>query len=715
MSDTWSDLGVDDIRRRRHSLPTEEFRVAGNPNPLGIPFYRNLPVMGMEQEERASLLGSQQYVYQSSGSDTYSGDFFDEEEAGDSSGLVKQSGLGYGTWRAPDEGITLTWRDLSVYVPQKRNWFRSDAGHRPFKRVLNNVSGAVRPGSLVALMGSSGAGKSTLMNALAHRTPGGVIVDGEILVNSRRASRAMASLAGYVHQDDLFVGSLTVKEHLMFMARLRMDRRRTQKQRMARVLELMKELGLLKTQNTRIGTPGQDKSLSGGERKRLAFATEILTDPPLLFCDEPTTGLDSYNARKLVRMMKDMAARGKTILCTIHQPSSEVFAMFDKLLLLAEGRVAYMGSSSGALEFLDSLGHKCPSTFNPADYYIHTLAVLPGHEHRSRERIKRICDNFAVSAYSKDIDITIQYQDNMCISQSDSGASSQEDHFFRSIPQKPNWLVQFWWLTWRSLVDSYRNPAIHSIRIMQKILIAFLVGVCYTNVTLNQAGIQDIEGVLFIFITENTFPSLYGVLNIFPQELPLFLREYKNGIYRADTYYLSKMVALIPGFIVDPVVFCIICYWMVGLQRHAYHFFMTILITIFTANTASACGSMFSAMFESIPYIMLFLIPFDVVLLISGGLFINLSSMPWYIGWVKYLSWFMYSNEALTVTQWSDVTNITCEMPPGVPCISNGQQVIKEYAFNASHLHYDFGLLTLLYIGFHLLGFLGLYLRARKK
>ncbi|KAK7069697.1 hypothetical protein SK128_025781 [Halocaridina rubra] len=121
-------------------------------------------------------------------------------------------------------------------------------------------------------------------------------------------------------------------------------------------------------------------------------------------------------------------------------------------------------------------------------------------------------------------------------------------------------------------------------------LIAFLVGICYTNVQLNQAGIQDIEGVLFIFITENTFPSLYGVLNIFPQEMPLFLREYKNGIYRADTYYLSKMVALIPGFIVDPVIFCLICYWMVGLQRHAYHFFMTVLITIFTANTASACG-----------------------------------------------------------------------------------------------------------------------------
>ncbi|XP_076032222.1 protein scarlet-like isoform X2 [Oratosquilla oratoria] len=667
-----------------------------------------LRAMGVEQEESASLLGSERYYPTGSSSGSFTGEPYIE---GSESEMFKPSAATYGTYKTTFEGITLTWRDLSVYVPQKKSWFRRDSKYRPFKRVLNNVSGAVRPGSLVALMGSSGAGKSTLMNALANRTPGEVMVDGDILVNGRTATRHMSGLSGYVHQDDLFVGSLTVKEHLTFMARLRMDRRSTGSERSARVHELLKELGLTRAQNTRIGTPGMDKSLSGGERKRLAFATEILTDPPLLFCDEPTTGLDSYNARKLVKMMKEMAARGKTILCTIHQPSSEVFAMFDKLLLLAEGRVAYMGSSSGALDFFDGLGHKCPATFNPADYYIHTLAVLPGHEFRSRDRIKRICDNFAVSAYAKDIEITIQYQDNMGLSSSDSG---QNDQFHSSLPRRPNYLIQLGWLLWRSLVDSYRNPAIHTIRTMQKILIAVLVGICYTNVTLNQAGIQDIEGVLFIFITENTFPSMYGVLNIFPQEMPLFLREYKNGIYRADAYYLSKMISLIPGFIVDPLVFCVICYWMVGLQRHVYHFFMTVLIVIFTANTASACGSMFSAMFESIPYIMLFLIPFDVVLLISGGLFINITTMPWFIGWVRYLSWFMYSNEALTVTQWTGVQNITCEMPPGVPCITTGDQVIKQYSFE-DHVTLDLSFMALLYCAFHLIGFCGLYLRARRK
>ncbi|XP_064099216.1 protein scarlet-like isoform X1 [Macrobrachium nipponense] len=720
MSDIGSQRSSDETRRI--SLPTDEF-ITGNPDPLGLPFFRYIrELTAGEQDERASLMDSAQFL---TASDSYS------DDAGSGIELVKHPVSRYGTWKPIEEGITLTWRDLNVYVPQKKAWYKKSKGHKPFKRVLNSVSGAVRPGSLVALMGASGAGKSTLMNALAHRTPGEMVVDGDILVNGHRANQSMNSLSGYVHQDDIFVGSLTVKEHLTFMARLRMDKRLSGSERNARVQELMKELGLLKVQDSRIGVPGYSKSLSGGERKRLAFATEILTDPPLLFCDEPTTGLDSYNARKLVRMMKEMAARGKTILCTIHQPSTEVYMMFDKLLLLAEGRLAYMGSSSGALEFLDGLGHKCPSTFNPADFFIHTLAVQPGHELRSRERIKRICDNFAVSAYAKDIDLIIQYQDNMSIQYTDSGkpmpyngafgfASSSTStesivNIVKNVPQLPNWWIQLYWLTWRSMLDSYRNPDVHGIRILQKILMAILIGVCYTGVYLNQAGIQDIQGVLFIFITENTFPSVYAVLNIFPQELPLFLREYKNGIYRCDTYYIAKVLSLIPGFVVDPVIFVTLCYWIVGLQQHVYQFFMTVLIIIFTANTASACGAMFSAMFESIPYIMVLLIPFDVVLLISGGLFINLASMPKYISWVKFFSWFMYTNEALTITQWQGVTNITCDAPPGVPCLTTGAEVMEKYTFVPWHFPYDFISMFVLYLSFHVMGFCGLYSRARKK
>ena len=131
---------------------------------------------------------------------------------------------------------------------------------------------------------------------------------------------------------------------------------------------------------------------------------QVLTDPPLLLCDEPTTGLDSYSAQKIVGMMQNLASKGKTVICTIHQPSSQVFSMFDQLLLLAEGRTAYMGSSVGALTFMKDLGFICPEQFNPADFYIRTLAVFPGKEDESRENIRAICDAFAVSEQGKEIE-----------------------------------------------------------------------------------------------------------------------------------------------------------------------------------------------------------------------------------------------------------------------------------------------------------------------
>jgi ATP-binding cassette, subfamily G (WHITE), eye pigment precursor transporter len=148
---------------------------------------------------------------------------------------------------------------------------------------------------------------------------------------------------GLVLQVDLFIGTLTVREHLIFQSQLRMDRHFSFEDRMRRVEEVITEIGLTKCADTMIGIPGRIKGISGGEMKRLAFASEVLTNPPLMFCDEPTSGLDAFMAQNVVSVLRDMAARGKTVIVTIHQPSSEVFAMFDRLLLMSEGRVAYLG------------------------------------------------------------------------------------------------------------------------------------------------------------------------------------------------------------------------------------------------------------------------------------------------------------------------------------------------------------------------------------
>lgn len=158
---------------------------------------------------------------------------------------------------------------------------------------------------------------------------------------------------------------------------------------------------------------------------------QLLTDPSILFCDEPTTGLDSYSAQKIVAMMNMMASSGKTILCTIHQPSSDIFSTFSQLILVAEGRIAFTGSAASALEFFEKykfhwffkyliwhkiffrVGYKCPSSYNPADFFIKTLATTPGFEENCKQSIKRICDHFAVSDYNKEVDVVVQYEFHM--------------------------------------------------------------------------------------------------------------------------------------------------------------------------------------------------------------------------------------------------------------------------------------------------------------
>lgn len=201
----------------------------------------------------------------------------------------------------------------------------------------------------MAILGSSGAGKTTLLNTLTFQSVSNLTISGIRAINGIPvSSKTLASQSAYVQQDDLFLGTLTVREHLIFQALVRMDKEISYQQRMERVDEVISELALAKCQNTPIGIVGRIKGISGGEKKRLSFAAEVLTNPKLMFCDEPTSGLDSFMALTVMQVLKEMAMTGKTIICTIHQPSSELYSLFDKLLLMSEGRTAFLGSPEEA-------------------------------------------------------------------------------------------------------------------------------------------------------------------------------------------------------------------------------------------------------------------------------------------------------------------------------------------------------------------------------
>ncbi|XP_068085595.1 protein scarlet-like [Anabrus simplex] len=621
------------------------------------------------------------------------------------------------------EGLTLTWRDLSVWVKKKRPgllWNREDES----TQILDNVNGIAKSGSLLAIMGASGAGKTTLLATISQRIKGEVT--GHILVNGRPVdSNFMTHVSGFVPQQDLAVESLTVKEHMEFMARLMMDSRTRTSSRQHRISCLLSELGLTKCKHTKLS------ALSGGERKRLSLAVQLLTNPPLLFCDEPTTGLDSYSAQSVVEKLREFALQGKAVVCTIHQPASGIFDLFTHVLLLASGRVAFYGEISAAARHFTSLNMICPQTFSKAEFYISQLAVRPGKEEECTRKIQWICDEFESSPYSHELEEQLSYNDKhkyffkaapdlsqnkWSASLSDSSSSEKEDDFqkFLSI-RKPRRITQLYWLMWRNVVDIYRNGPQNLLRVGFYMLIALLLATPYTNLQVDQEGIQNVQGLMYLIITETIFTFSYSVFHTFPGEIPILLREIANGLYKPGPYYLSKMIVLLPRSIVESLMYTTLIFWIAGLEGGFRDFIFFCIPVAMSAISATAYGCVMSAAFESVATATLVSVPIEFVTLTFSGLFLQLGDLPARISWIRYVSQFYYGTEAISILQWEQIDHIKCPDDPMKPCISSGREVLENYGYQANNYSLDmFGLLSI-YCVSHIAGFIAIVYRSKKQ
>lgn len=197
---------------------------------------------------------------------------------------------------------------------------------------------------------------------------------GEVLVNgvNRDQIRGFAAFSAYVQQDDILFQTMTVRECLEFAAKLKLPG--TPQSKQMRVENIIQELRLTKCQNTKIGGP-LVKGVSGGERKRTSIGVELITDPYLVFLDEPTTGLDSFTATSVMETLKDLAKSGRTIVQTIHQPNSDIFEMMDRLMLLAKGKIIYFNEASKAVDYFAGINFTCPELSNPADYFMSIMSI----------------------------------------------------------------------------------------------------------------------------------------------------------------------------------------------------------------------------------------------------------------------------------------------------------------------------------------------------
>ena len=258
---------------------------------------------------------------------------------------------------ACNQPIKLSWEDVrfaaEIKTTEAERLANPKLGPTKTLEIVKSVSGFAAPGQATYIMGSSGAGKTSLLNILADRVTsatstslsGNILFNDEIPVNKQ----SFQKFAAYVMQDDVLFATFTVREALTFAARLKLKVSHVEQDKL--VNQIIAELGMAHISESQIGDMHR-KVLSGGERKRCSIGVELVSDPSVVLLDEPTSGLDSFKARSICELLHNLARnKGKTIVSTIHSPSSEAFFFFDRLILMADGHIVYQGDAKDSVAY----------------------------------------------------------------------------------------------------------------------------------------------------------------------------------------------------------------------------------------------------------------------------------------------------------------------------------------------------------------------------
>ncbi|NXE16371.1 ABCG2 protein, partial [Lophotis ruficrista] len=513
------------------------------------------------------------------------------------------------------------------------------------KKILHNVYGIMKPG-LNAILGPTGSGKSSLLDVLAARKdPAGL--SGEVLIDGIPQPPNFKCISGYVVQDDVVMGTMTVRENLHFSAALRLPSSITVKEKEERVTQIISELGLNKVADAKVGTE-LIRGVSGGERKRTNIGMELITEPPVLFLDEPTTGLDASTANAVLILLKKLSRRGRTIIFSIHQPRYSIFKLFDSLTLLALGKVLYHGPAKQALEYFSSIGYECEPFNNPADFFLDIINGDSTAVAASKEDHRPVDTGTEDNVDSSVVDVLHQKYLNSSLYQStkealakvelQQGSKQRVSKQGHEITYANGFLTQLYWVSKRSLKNLIRSPQASVAQLAVTIILALVVGAIFFGVKLDRSGIQNRVGSLFFITTNQCFSSVSSI-ELFIRDKKLFVHQYTSGYYRVSAYFLALMIGdLLPMRTAPVIIFSCISYWMIGYQAIAGRFFFFMLTLVLVSYTATAMSLAISAGMDVVAVANLLITICFVLMLIFSGLLVNLPSIMAWLNWLKYFS-----------------------------------------------------------------------------
>ncbi|KAG4400326.1 hypothetical protein GLYMA_07G033500v4 [Glycine max] len=581
----------------------------------------------------------------------------EESESGMTNGIAESAGRAIAVMSSshkkkrgmilPFEPYSITFDQIvySVDMPLEMK----DQGVREDRLVLlKGVSGAFRPGVLTALMGVSGAGKTTLMDVLAGRKTGGYI-EGNIKVSGYpKRQETFARISGYCEQNDIHSPHVTVYESLVYSAWLRLPAEVEAYTRKMFIEEVMELVELNPLRNSLVGLPGVN-GLSTEQRKRLTIAVELVANPSIIFMDEPTSGLDARAAAIVMRTVRNTVDTGRTVVCTIHQPSIDIFEAFDE----RGGQEIYVGPlgrhSSQMIKYFESIEGvgKIKDGYNPATWMLEV--TTPAQELNLGVDFHEIYRNSGLCRRNKRL-----------ISELGNPAPGSKDlHFPTQYPQ--SLLVQCLACLWKQHWSYWRNPPYTAVRFLSTTVTAVLFGTMFWDLGGKYSSRQDLfnamgsmyNAVLFVGVQNSA--SVQPVVAI---ERTVFYRERAAGMYSALPYALAQVIIELPYVFVQATSYSVIVYAMMGFEWTLQKFFWYVFFMYFTLCYFTFYGMMTVAVTPNHHVASVVASAFYGIWNLFSGFVIARPSIPvwwrWYY-WACPVAWTIYG---LVASQFGDITNV---------------------------------------------------------
>jgi len=430
----------------------------------------------------------------------------------------------------------------------------------PSKKILHGIHARLASGTLTAILGGSGSGKTSLLNAMSHRfnskqlqTSGTILYNGDDRLNSIRST--------YVMQHDVLLPTLTVRETLTYAAELRLPPPTSAEERHSIVEEVLLELGLKECADTRIGN-SEYKGCSGGEKRRTSLAVQLLANPSVLFLDEVTTGLDATTALQLVATLKQLAVQGRTIVVTLHQPRSQIWDLFDNVLLLSGGSLVYGGPQEGCIPYFADLGYPLPAFVNPNEHIIDLAAIDTRTTNAERESQARVL--LLQAAWKRHSQPT----------DDEKRATHVATPSDTPRPPRSSFQHQVRVQTLRTIKTAWRDPFGISGSLSEAFLLGLITGWVFLNIDESLTGIRSRIGALYTAAVQQAFLILIFEIYRLAQEIPVFDQEHIEGVVSVSSFLVSRRLArLLIDDIPVPLIFSVLFYFMAGFRHLASQFF----------------------------------------------------------------------------------------------------------------------------------------------